>query len=649
MHFIILTLFFTFQIRVILSTVCTDPSSSVKHFGRSCNSNSECITQYCSSRRCRCRTGQSFDSLINLCLPTNNMNITSVSGKLFTPSRDEYIFYRNVRPEIKWTIVGANNSYVVVSFLFTSNLPSLREKTNEVWRYHGSYRYFVTLRSVYSNGSSEYLNSAYIFYREKNTLATQLDSGLQIQVDTSYQRNMFTFIDYRVYEKDSKITETYGSIASPGYPKSYPASSIFTWTISGKSISFILTDLKLDGCCDSLTIYNGTSNSSAPLVRLYNKTTQNTFTTSGAMYIVFETNSANQSNGFSAVFYRQDLDYEEKCDANFDGMCKPGLVCRCDKYTEARCLCPDGHYFFEENCTNALQFKSMVKETTTTLTMDDYYVSFVSHYIIWSSCGRLGENSTKYFYHILVSDLTPGQEYAFKITSTMAAGTYTDQIVLTSYLTAVTLPARPGGIIAEESNLDSPPYVLKFNSSQGLVHHYNVTLVSDTQVLTYQVNTTELVTSDLTSDTLYNYTITAFNKLGNESTTFRGNVTTGPDKSLPVGVIVGATLGAIVIPCCVAVAILVLIRRRRTETTQNVNMQELKTNEVSSKSKSKKKSSGDGHLKDKNHGYDVMKVPTSPDNTALYGNLNQSTSAEDCYANSSAVQHYLDSSVYEDF
>uniref|UniRef100_A0A2C9KQC1 Uncharacterized protein n=1 Tax=Biomphalaria glabrata TaxID=6526 RepID=A0A2C9KQC1_BIOGL len=105
------------------------------------------------------------------------------------------------------------------------------------------------------------------------------------------------------------------------------------------------------------------------------------------------------------------------------------------------------------------------------------------------------------------------------------------------------------------------------------------------------------MTSDLTADTLYNYTIKAFNKLGNESTTFRGNVTTGPDKSLPVGVIVGATLSAIVIPCCVAVAILVLIRRRRTETTQNVNMQEMKTNEVSSKSKIKKTSSGDGHLK----------------------------------------------------
>ncbi|KAI8792489.1 hypothetical protein BgiBS90_007953, partial [Biomphalaria glabrata] len=66
-----------------------------------------------------------------------------------------------------------------------------------------------------------------------------------------------------------------------------------------------LTDLKLDGCCDSLTIYNGTSNSSAPLVRLYNENPKKTFTTKGPMYIVFETNSANQSDGFSAVFYRQ--------------------------------------------------------------------------------------------------------------------------------------------------------------------------------------------------------------------------------------------------------------------------------------------------------------------------------------------------------
>ncbi|KAK0064473.1 cubilin-like isoform X2 [Biomphalaria pfeifferi] len=654
MYFIILTLFSTFQVRVIRSTVCTHPSSSVKHFGSSCNSNSDCITQYCFSLRCRCRAGQSFDSLINLCLPNNNMNITSRSGRLFTPSRDEYIFDRNVRPEIKWNILGVNNSYVVISLLLTSNLPPFQEVLGS----HRTYRYFLTLRSVYSNGSSQSLNSAYKFSRGKKTLATQLNSGLQIEVDTSYQRSMFIFIDFRVYEKDSKITETYGSIASPGYPNSYPASSIFTWTIFGKSIAFILTDLKFDGCCDSLTIYNDTSSSSAPLVKLYNETTQTTFTTSGAMYIVFETNNANQSDGFSAVFFRQDLDYEEKCDANIDGMCKPGLVCRCDKYTETRCLCPDGHYLFKENCTNALQVKSLVRETTATLTMDNYYMNFVSHYIIWSSCGRLEEKSTKYF-DIFVSDLTPGQVYAFKITSTMAAGTYTDQIVLTSYLTAVTLPARPGGIITEESNLDSPPYVLKFNSSQGIVHHYNVTLVSDTQVLIYQVKEAELVTSDLTPDTLYNYTITAFNKLGNESTTFRGNVTTSPDKSVSVGVVAGITISVVVLLCCVAVVIVVLDKKRRTQITHflrlclgNILRQEMENNESLSKSRNKKATSGGRQLKsdpkDNKHSYDVVIVPSSSDVAGLYRDLNQSTPVENCYANSSAVKQYLDNSRYED-
>lgn len=54
-----------------------------------------------------------------------------------------------------------------------------------------------------------------------------------------YHLTLLVFYVWFITEKDSKITETYGSIASPGYPKSYPASSIFTWTISGKSIAFM--------------------------------------------------------------------------------------------------------------------------------------------------------------------------------------------------------------------------------------------------------------------------------------------------------------------------------------------------------------------------------------------------------------------------
>ncbi|KAK6987169.1 hypothetical protein BgiMline_016853, partial [Biomphalaria glabrata] len=210
--------------------------------------------------------------------------------------------------------------------------------------------------------------------------------------------------------------------------------------------------------------------------------------------------------------------------------------------------------------------KVLPTETSVSLDIHNVSLNFVSHQLIWSTCWEIREKLTKITKEV-ISGLTPGQEYNVKIISTLAADTYNDPTVLKSNFIVITLPAQPGEVLEEKSNLNSPPYVLKFNSSQGIVLHYNITLVSDTQVLTYQVNTTELVTSDLTADTLYNYTITAFNKLGNESTTFRGNITTGPDKSVSVGVIAGITISVIVLLCCVAVGIVVLDRKRRTQIT----------------------------------------------------------------------------------
>ncbi|KAI8792490.1 phosphatidylinositol phosphatase PTPRQ, partial [Biomphalaria glabrata] len=352
------------------------------------------------------------------------------------------------------------------------------------------------------------------------------------------------------------------------------------------------------------------------------------------------------------------LDYAEKCDLNIDGMCKPGLACRCDKYTEARCLCPDGHYFLGNNCIYALQTKLFPTETSVSLDIHNVGLNLVSHQLIWSTCSEIREKLTKITREV-ISGLTPGQEYNVKIISTLAADTYNDPIFLKSNFIVITLPAQPGEVLGEESNLNTPPYVLKFNSSQGIVHHYNITLVSDTQVLIYQVKEAELVTSDLTADTLYNYTITAFNKLGNESTTFRGNVTTGPDKSVSVGVIAGITISVIVLLCCVAVGIVVLDRKRRTQITHflrlclgNIRQHKRENNGSLSKSRNKKASSGGRQLKsdpkDNKHSYDVVIVPSSPDVAGLYRDLNQSTPAENCYANSSAVKKYLDSSIYED-
>uniref|UniRef100_A0A2C9KVA1 CUB domain-containing protein n=1 Tax=Biomphalaria glabrata TaxID=6526 RepID=A0A2C9KVA1_BIOGL len=103
------------------------------------------------------------------------------------------------------------------------------------------YDYRVTYTNFGRNGNLEYLASAHASDEHSKTYATTLNSGLQIQVDFDSPkiRGLDFFIAYRVYEKDAQITDTYGLIASPGYPNSYPASSRFTWTILGKSNTFM--------------------------------------------------------------------------------------------------------------------------------------------------------------------------------------------------------------------------------------------------------------------------------------------------------------------------------------------------------------------------------------------------------------------------
>ncbi|KAI8735410.1 hypothetical protein BgiBS90_036544, partial [Biomphalaria glabrata] len=156
---------------------------------------------------------------------------------------------------------------------------------------------------------------------------------------------------------------------------------------------------------------------------------------------------------------------------------------------------------------------------------------FTEHNITWSSLDDPLDHHELYtnaFTNFLLTNLTPGHEYVVGVVSTLKTDDYVDESPVKTNLKFFIVPAEPGEVLEEESNLNTPPYVLKFKASEGLVDHYNVTLVSDTQVLNYQIQEAELITSDLTADTLYNYTITAFNKLGNESTNFSGNVTTGP-------------------------------------------------------------------------------------------------------------------------
>uniref|UniRef100_A0A2C9LBS3 Fibronectin type-III domain-containing protein n=1 Tax=Biomphalaria glabrata TaxID=6526 RepID=A0A2C9LBS3_BIOGL len=370
------------------------------------------------------------------------------------------------------------------------------------------------------------------------------------------------------------------------------------------------------------------------------------------LHIKFTTDGSVEKDGFIATFHMQELSYGSVCSLSIGGMCKgPDMVCRYDKIGDTRCLCPVGKYHDNGRCHMVLiyEIQTLTTEANLVLPRGSY---FIRHNIAWSLLDDPLDHHKMYtnaITNVHLTDLTPGHEYVLGVVSTLKADDYVDEFTIQTNTSFLTMPAQPGEVLEEESNLNTPPYVLKFNSSQGIVHHYNITLVSDTQVLIYQIMEAELVTSDLTADTLYNYTITAFNKLGNESTTFGGNITTGPAHGVNIktSLVIGlSSAGVLLIIICVVITTIIATRcKRQREAKTELT---LKSMPVQYKTDTSRTYSGlptknkPGDKKGSDHGYEGLQL----------GYVSQQHKDESCdddlYMNAAAINENTED-FYEDF
>ncbi|CAL1546534.1 unnamed protein product [Lymnaea stagnalis] len=184
-----------------------------------------------------------------------------------------------------------------------------------------------------------------------------------------------------------------------------------------------------------------------------------------------------------------------------------------------------------------------------------------------------------------VHGLTPGQEYVFTVVTTLGANSFYSKTTVYTNFTVVTIPAPPGEIIESISSLTSSSHVLRFHPSEGRVAGYRLTL-GDTL---YEVLIPEVTVANLSADTHYNYTITAYNKRGDASHVTSGCFKTGPAGTLidfPIEqsgettkapLIAGVTTGSIIVIAGAIVVIVIFVRRRNPHRTGKTDTNITKT------------------------------------------------------------------------
>ena len=95
-------------------------------------------------------------------------------------------------------------------------------------------------------------------------------------------------------------------LSSPGYPyQNYPNYLNCAWRLQVSSYSYVIKlevlDLELEKCCDSVTLYDGSSSYYSPIIRLPNDSnSMTTFYSSGVyMYIEFKSDGSVNRKGFN--------------------------------------------------------------------------------------------------------------------------------------------------------------------------------------------------------------------------------------------------------------------------------------------------------------------------------------------------------------
>ena len=95
-------------------------------------------------------------------------------------------------------------------------------------------------------------------------------------------------------------------IQTPGYPLNYPNNSNFAWLIHTRhdyKLTFEMTDLDAEPCCDRVTVHDGDNFPADVLAELTGTLLSNTSSTGNTMLIHFESDSQRSRRGFQGFVH----------------------------------------------------------------------------------------------------------------------------------------------------------------------------------------------------------------------------------------------------------------------------------------------------------------------------------------------------------
>ncbi|KAH9492295.1 hypothetical protein Btru_024610 [Bulinus truncatus] len=436
---------------LVAQDLCSPESTNKLNYGAQCNGSSECRTGVCSWSRCSCSSNSFYDDYSTSCVPKCGSNLYS-DGLIASPA---YLYSQD--STCYWDINGSFRTYVTLvvddidMYLFNcnSNYLTVTDSNN----------YMLVNKVCYRN------------YTTPNIVASS-DYYMRINYVTSYSGYRGFRGKFYIRSYVTSLSELSGYIASPGFPVKYPNSSNYTWLISGKPGHVVtLSILSIDTECtyDIVSVYDGPSIHSPLLVSpCRSSVTRNITSSTSQMVINFRTDGSVQYTGFSALYvthgrpYNQscndtgqcadnftcidsqcgcridqyydadnktclnDVGHGVQCSVSVSGMCASYLNCTTDQSGMGRCLCPGGHYEYQENCFSdselsvtiatetVIQTTSIyLKWTTVTRRSDVYYT------ITWVAVG----NSTDRGYNVTytsdtyMTNLKSATEYEMTITA----------------------------------------------------------------------------------------------------------------------------------------------------------------------------------------------------------------------------------------
>ncbi|XP_020605314.1 dorsal-ventral patterning tolloid-like protein 1 [Orbicella faveolata] len=117
---------------------------------------------------------------------------------------------------------------------------------------------------------------------------------------------------------EGNITDSRGTLQSPGYPKAYPKSTVCVWVITaprGEYVRLLIKAIDLEYCvlchCDYVEVREGASADGQLIGRFCNQKRTTVYSEGRQLWVKFRSDMAYQRKGFSASFSRIKLRKKE--------------------------------------------------------------------------------------------------------------------------------------------------------------------------------------------------------------------------------------------------------------------------------------------------------------------------------------------------